>query len=76
MQIQVPGPTGVNSKLSERDASAGVRVCICVCACMEKGVCAFKTLSVPFVSTTMAPQAYDRDTLDERPEGPRGPCYT
>lgn len=48
-----------------------------MCVHAWRKVCVgFKTLSVPFVSTTMAPQAYDRDTSDERPEGPRGPCYT
>lgn len=37
-----------------------------VCVKRRGGVCV-KNLSVLFVSTTMVPQAYDRDTSDERP---------
>ena len=64
MQIQVTGPTRVNSELSERDAYPGVRVCVCL---WKDGGIGLKEISVPFVSTTMAPEAYDRDTSDERP---------
>lgn len=56
MQIQAAGPAGVNSELSER------------CLSRNGGVCGgvLKKLSVPFVSFSMAPQAYDRATSDER----------
>lgn len=33
----------------------------------EMGRIGLKNLSVPFVSTSKAPQAYDRDTSVERP---------
>ena len=70
MQIQATGPGGVNSELSERDASPRVRVCV-----MQgwglKIIYLFYSLAPPRLLRHMtgAPQS-------RGPEGPTGPGYT
>lgn len=44
-----------------------VNVYVHVCVCVKDRGMELKNLSVLFVSTAKAPQAYDRDTSDEKP---------